>query len=40
VRGLGIDDLDVDAGVSPALVGFMTTLNTLVRAVMIPVYGR
>jgi hypothetical protein len=26
--------------VSPAIVGFMTTFNTLARAVMIPVYGR
>jgi Raf kinase inhibitor-like YbhB/YbcL family protein len=40
VHALGVDHLDINSDVSPAIVGFMTTFNTLARAVMIPVYGR
>jgi Raf kinase inhibitor-like YbhB/YbcL family protein len=40
VHALGTDHLDINSDVSPAIVGFMTTFNTLARAVMIPVYGR
>ena len=40
VHALGTDHLDINSDVSPAVVGFMTTFNTLARAVMIPVYGR
>ena len=40
VHALGTDVLDINSDVSPAVVGFMTTFNTLARAVMIPVYGR
>ena len=40
VHALGADHLDINSDVAPAIVGFMTTFNTLARAVMIPVYGR
>ena len=40
VHALGTDHLDINSDVSPAIVGFMTTFNTLARAVMIPLYGR
>ena len=40
VHALSVDHLDINSDVSPAIVGFMTTFNTLARAVMIPVYGR
>jgi Raf kinase inhibitor-like YbhB/YbcL family protein len=40
VHALGTDHLDINSDVAPAIVGFMTTFNTLARAVMIPVYGR
>ena len=40
VHALGVDHLEINSDVSPAIVGFMTTFNTLARAVMIPVYGR
>jgi Raf kinase inhibitor-like YbhB/YbcL family protein len=40
VHALGVDHLDINSDVAPAIVGFMTTFNTLARAVMIPVYGR
>jgi len=40
VHALGTDHLDINSDVSPAIVGFMTTSNTLARAVMVPVYGR
>lgn len=40
VHALGCEALGVDSDVSPAIVGFMVTANTLARAVMVPVYGR
>jgi len=40
VHALGVDHLPINSDVAPAIVGFMTTFNTLARAVMIPVYGR
>lgn len=40
VHALGCETLGVDSDVSPAIVGFMATANTLARAVMVPVYGR
>ena len=40
VHALGVDSLPIDSDVAPAIVGFMTTMNTLARAVMVPVYGR
>ena len=40
VHALGVDSLPINSDVSPAIVGFMATANTLARAVMIPVYGR
>jgi Raf kinase inhibitor-like YbhB/YbcL family protein len=40
VHALGADHLDINSDVAPAIVGFMTSFNTLARAVMIPVYGR
>ena len=40
VHALGVDNLDINSDVAPAIVGFMTTFNTLARAVMVPVYGR
>ena len=40
VHALGVDHLDINPDVSPAIVGFMCTFNTLARAVMVPVYGR
>jgi len=40
VHALGVDHLDINSDVAPAIVGFMTTFNTLARGVMIPVYGR
>jgi Raf kinase inhibitor-like YbhB/YbcL family protein len=40
VHALGVDHLPINSDVSPAIVGFMTTFNTLARAVMLPVYGR
>ena len=40
VHALGVDHLEINSDVSPAIVGFMTGFNTLARAVMVPVYGR
>ena len=40
VHALGVDSLPINSDVAPAIVGFMTGMNTLARAVIVPVYGR
>jgi Raf kinase inhibitor-like YbhB/YbcL family protein len=40
VHAVGAEKLGADDSLSPAVVGFMLTFNTIARAVMIPIYGR
>ena len=40
VHALDVDKLGIDAGASPAFVGFNLTFHTLARAVLVPVFGR
>lgn len=39
VHALKVDKLDIDADASPALVGFMTHMNTLGKAEIVTIFG-